>query len=191
MLSQLDNLKAIVLDFDCTITREHTGGRAGSPEMVSLEYIKNNTKNGFQEFVRQVVLKDIAIYIATYGDDSFATAPEELAGHALIQRYMECLFGTEQTIFQAPERDAEGQITRYHNVIAKFSGDRKAFHWDIILRQLKGEVGVHEVLFLDDGIGNIEYAQELGCQCIVTGTAEYAASISADERIFDLLKLKL
>lgn len=187
----LDNVKAIVLDFDCTITREHTGGRAYSPEMVADEYIKNNTKNGFVGFVRGAIRKNLKLYIATYGDDCFAESESDVAGHALIARYMECLFGSGQTVFRGPERDDEGTITKYHNIIAKLSGDRKAFHWELILGQLAGDVHADEILFLDDEMSNIEYAQGLGCQCIVRGSAEYAASISADDRVFELLKTKI
>jgi hypothetical protein len=189
MLTKLDSVKAVVLDFDCTITREHTGGRAESADVLTSDYIKNNIKNGFVSFVRGALRKNLRLYIATYGDDSFAEREEDVAGHALVDRYMRCLFGEGQTIFRGPERDEQGAITKYHNTIAKLSGDRKAFHWEIIMNQLKGEVPAHEILFLDDQMSNLEYARELGCQCIVQGSAEYAASISADERVFDLLNI--
>ena len=83
------NIRSVVLDFDCTITLEHTGGRADSPEQVSVDYIKKNTKNRFVEFVRAAQAQGVPLWIATYGDDSFAESEEDVAGHALVKRYME------------------------------------------------------------------------------------------------------
>ena len=191
MLSELNNIKAVVLDFDCTITREHTGGRAAGPSFLEEEYIKNNTKNGFEEFVHGAIRRQWHIYIATYGDDSFAWNDEEVAGHALIERYMQYHFGGDQSVFRSPERDGEGTITKYHNVIAKFSGDRKAYHWSLIFEQLKNQVQAHEILFLDDDEGNIGYAQEVGCQTVVQGSKEHAALICANESVFELLNINL
>lgn len=177
----------MVLDFDCTVTLEHTGGRAESPEQISDEYIKNNTKNGFVGFVEEAQKQGVELWIATYGDDGFALNQNDVVGHDLVKRYMDVLFGPEQTIFKGPVRNAQNEIVRYQNVIAKLSGDRKAFHWNIVREQMGESFKPHEVLFLDDSASNLDYARELGCELLVSGSSDKAALVCASEEVFCLL----
>jgi len=187
MIVDFSKIKAVILDFDCTVTREHTGGCAQSVDKLTDEYIQDNTKDLFVEFVVKAQACGIRLYIATYGDDSFAQNDEDVAGHALVMRYMDHLFGAGQTFFKGPQRNAGGDITRYHNVIARCSGDRKAFHLDIVLNDLGAHALAHEVLFVDDSTSNLDYAYEQGCQLMVPRAPDTSALVSADERVFSLL----
>ena len=181
------NIRAVVLDFDCTITMEHTGGRAESPDQISEKYIRDNIKNVFVDFVKEAQRQGIALWIATYGDDGFALSRDDVVGHDLVKRYMDVLFGPEQIIFRAPVRNAQDEIVRYQNVIAKLSGDRKAFHWNIIREQMGESFKPHEVLFLDDSAPNLDYARELGCELLVSGSSDKAALVCASGEVFSLL----
>ena len=187
MFVSLSKIRVVVMDFDCTITHEHTGGRADRPEELLAEYIKNNTKNGFVSFVHAALKRGVGLWIATYGDDEFALNSDDVAGHELVSRYMEVLFGSEQDLFREPERDALWNIQKYHNVIAKCSGDRKAFHWNIIREQMDSDFKPEEILFLDDSASNLDYARELGCQLLATGSSDKAALVCASEQLFTLL----
>lgn len=191
MIVDFSKIKAVILDFDCTITREHTGGCAQGADKLTIEYIKNNTKDLFVEFVMKAHACGVRLYIATYGDDSFAENDEDVAGHALVMRYMDNLFGPRQTFFKGPQRNSDGDITRYHNVIARCSGDRKAFHLDIVLNDLGAHALAHEILFVDDSTSNLDYAYEQGCQLMVPRAPDTSASVSADERVFSLLMDRL
>ena len=187
MLVDWEKIRAVVLDFDCTITLEHTGGRADSAEELLPCYIKNNIKNGFIEFVQASLRQGIGLWIATYGDDAFAQNSDDVAGHELVKQYMKVLFGPEQKLFREPERDEERNITMYHNVIARCSGDRKAFHWDIIRTQMGMNFHPDEILFLDDSQSNLDYASELGCQLMVPGSSDKSAMVCASKELFTLL----
>ncbi len=187
MLVDWEKVRAVVLDFDCTITTEHTGGRADSEEEVSYEYIVNNTKNRFCEFVQESLRQGVGLWIATYGDDEFALAPDDVAGHDLVKRYMDVLFGAEQKLFRDPDRDEQWSIKRYHNIIAKCSGDRKAFHWELIRAQMGPNFRPEEILFLDDSESNLDYAAGIGCQLLVPGASDKSALVCASEELFRLL----
>ena len=187
MLVDWGKMREVVLDFDCTITLEHTGGRADSAEELLCEYIKNNTKSVFVEFVQESMRQGIELWIATYGDDGFAQNSDDVAGHELVKRYMNVLFGPDQRLFREPKRDEQRNITAYHNVIARCSGDRKAFHWDIIRMQMGTNFHPDEILFLDDSQSNLDYAAELGCQLMVPGSSDTSARVCASKELFTLL----
>ena len=187
MIVEWEKIRGVVLDFDCTITIDHTGGRADSPDELQDEYIKNNTKNGFVEFVHASKKQGIGLWIATYGDDEFALSPTDVAGHELVGRYMDVLFGADQSVFRQPLRDELEEISRHQNVIAKYSGDRKAFHWNIIQTQMGAGFKPEEILFLDDSQANLDYAKELGCELMVSGASDKAALVCASDRLFELL----
>ena len=181
------NIRCVVMDFDCTITVEHTGGRASSVEQVSCEYIQNNTKSGFVEFVKAAQTQGVPLWIATYGDDAFAESKDDVAGHALVKRYMDVLLGADQSLFLEPTRNDAGKILAHHRVIARLSGDRKAFHWNVIRRQVGEDFDPSTILFLDDSEANLGFARDLGCELLVPGSSDKSALVCASELLFELL----
>ena len=187
MFVSMKNIRVVVMDFDCTITREHTGGCAESPNERTVDYIRNNTKNGFVEFVRRATGEGIRLWIATYGDDGFARSNDHVAGHALVKRYMEVLLGSEQTLFLEPDRDAEGTIVKHHRLIARCSGDRKAYHWSLIREQLGEDFVPGQILFLDDQELNLTFARDFGCELMVPGSSDKSAMVCGHERLFEVL----
>jgi len=181
--------KIYVFDFDCTITFEHTGGCAKTRYEVSSGFILNNIKAGFAETIRHLTQRGIPVYIATYGDDSLACGLEgATAGHALISRYMEVIFGATQTYFVGPQRNPAGEIISYVNIIAKGSEDDKKFHMEIIAERERLNVGcardMGRIIFIDDDEKNVAYFASKGCVTLDPNSAEESAGVAKSERLF-------
>jgi hypothetical protein len=125
-----------IIDFDRTITIMHTGAVAYGSEL-DATFILKNVKKGFADFVRRVNNSGHIIYIASYSDDANAglVEGEALSGHDLIKYYMDLIFGPDQTIFTAPQKNSAGENVSLGNIIASNSQDYKQYHLGMILEQ--------------------------------------------------------
>ena len=171
--------KIYVFDFDRTITHIHTGGCAVTPEEVGEEYIRSNIKDGFVELVEYLVQRGDRIYIATYGDDRFSRGIKgATAGHALIKRYMDVIFGADQRyFFFASPKDPQG------NIIARCTNDGKYYHLELILAQEALDGGdpdiMRGILLIDDDPYNVHYFASRGCMTLVPDSPYDSAHLAA------------
>lgn len=171
-----------VFDFDQTITRIHTGGCAETEAEIGEEYIRSNLKDGFVELVEYLVQSGNRTYIATYGDDSFGHGIKEAtAGHALVKRYMDVAFGTDQQYFYYAQEPTG-------NIIARYSLDGKRHH----LKQILAREGINgnnsdvmrDLLLIDDDADNIHYFAHRGCSILVADSPRESAARATEADIF-------
>lgn len=178
-----------LIDFDRTITILHTGAIAYGNELTT-DYIQRNIKKGFADFVRQVIDRGHAVYIASYSDDANADIVEEeaLSGHDLIKFYMDLAFGPEQTIFTLPEKNEAGEIISAGNIIANNSQDYKQYHLDIVLQQEGLDPGNPEdmkrIYLLEDDEDVVRFLMEKGCTTIVPYSASRSADTASTKTLF-------
>jgi len=184
----------IILDFDQTITLQHTGGCA-SADQLTPEYIHQNTKAEFIPFIQFANERAIKLYIATFSDDQFATEPDQIAGHDLVKHYMDTMLGVNQTIFELPIRDTRKQIIEYRSIIARMSQDFKDFHLTIIAEQeklnLSDKTSLQHILFIDDEKKTLDHIKGAGCAMLANKTrtaAEMAASPDLFTHLLNWLK---
>lgn len=182
----------LVLDFDCTITREHTGGCAAAEAEIDPAYIRGNVKPGFVEFVRTLEARGIPAYIATYGDDRFADGdPGAVAGYELIRRYLDVILGPDRGMFRIPERDSFGDPMGDGDVIARYSEDAKRYHLEWIV----GREGVDparpaemgRILLVDDDAENLRHFRDRGCSILIPASAARSAALAAHDDLFRIL----
>jgi phosphoserine phosphatase len=164
-----------VFDFDQTITHIHTSGCAVTREEVGEEYIRSNIKDGFVELVEYLTQRDARIYIATYGDDSFGRGIQgATAGHALVQRYMDVVFGADQQYFSTEPAG---------NIIARCTNDGKHYHLERILEreELDGRNpdAMRCILLVDDDPYNVHYFANRGCATLVPDSPYESARMAA------------
>ena len=181
--------KIYVFDFDCTITKYHTGGCAITKEEISPEYIRNNVKNGFAAVVEHLVREGSGIYIASYGDDSFAGEHKgSVAGHDLIRCYMESILGNDQTYFRFPTRDGDGVIVEYRNVTAKCTQDCKEHHLEIIAKTEDLDTGNPEslksVVIIDDNEETVRHWHNKGCTILDASSCYKSALLAQSDGLF-------
>ncbi len=176
----------IILDFDQTITLQHTSGCA-SPDQLTADYVQQNTKAEFIPFVQFANERAIKLYIATFSDDQFATEPDQIAGHDLVKHYMDTMLGVNQTVFELPIRDPRNQIIQYRSIVAKMSQDFKDFHLTIIAEQeklnLSDKATLPHILFIDDEKKTLDHIREAGC-AILTNKTRTAADMAASSDLF-------
>lgn len=186
----------VVLDFDCTITRTHTGGCALAPNQTVDEFVRGNVKPGFADFVRTAAAAEVPVYIATYGDDRFGEEdPELLAGHGLVRRYLDVVLGPDQPWFTFPKLDFFGEPEVPGNVIARFSNDAKQYHLD----QVTAREGIdperpsemRRILLVDDDPANLRHFRERGCSILRPQSAEDSAALAEADNLFFRLKRAL
>ncbi len=180
----------IILDFDQTITLQHTGGCA-SADQLTPDYIHQNTKAEFIPFVQFANERAIKLYIATFSDDQFATEPDQIAGHDLVKHYMDIMLGENQTVFELPIRDSRHQIIKYRNIIARMSQDFKDFHLTIIAEQeklsLSDKTNLQHILFVDDEKKTLDHIKGAGCAMLAKKTRTAAKMATSPELFVHLL----
>jgi len=178
-----------IIDFDRTITILHTGAIAYGNELAD-DYIRRNTKKGFEEFVRQVLGRGHKVYIASYSDDANADIVEEeaLSGHDLIKHYMDLAFGADQAIFTLPEKNDTGETVSPGNIIANNSKDFKQYHLDFILEQegldRENPDDMKRIYILEDDEDVVRSFMEKGCTTIVPFSASRSADTAATKTLF-------
>ena len=178
-----------VLDFDRTITVQHTGGIAYGPEL-SGAFVRKNVKKGFADFVRRVVGHGHAVYIASYSADANVDMVEEeaLSGHDLIKFYMDEVFGPEQTIFRTPQTGDAGRTAATGNIIAENSQDYKRHHLEIILKQegldRENPADMKRIHLLEDDENIVRFFMDRGCTVIVPFSASRSADTAATRTLF-------
>jgi len=178
-----------VLDFDRTITILHTGALAYGNEL-SPSFIQKNVKKGFTDFVRTVISRGHAVYIASYNDDANVdlVEGEALSGHNLIKHYMDLIFGPDQTIFTPPRKIEEEDLDSAGNIIASNSQDLKQYHLEIIMRQEgldeKNPDDMKRIYLLEDDEDVVRFFMEKGCTTIVPYSASRSADTAATNTLF-------
>ena len=86
-------LQAVVLDFDCTITREHTGGAQSSSELAPQLILSNvYDPQHFRDFVGTALQLGVELYVATFADRWSG----EVGGSDLVLRYMDTVLGKDR-----------------------------------------------------------------------------------------------
>lgn len=183
---------AYIFDFDCTITRRHTGGLAVSRAELSPEAIFSNVKKGFREAVESFIRLGSSVYIASFADDFYSRGnPEYVAGSALIKCYMDEIFGPNQSYFRLPERNEYGDVIKYHNIIAKDSRDFKEYHLRTIAAYENIEFGNPEemgrLVLIDDEPANVSYAFKKGCSLLIPTAYKESAKLARQENLFDFM----
>jgi len=178
-----------IFDFDRTITILHTGGLAYGNEL-TVEAIRKNVKIGFTDFVRKVISRGHAVYIASYSDDRNVEAvdAEALSGHDLIKYYMDVVFGPDQTIFTIPGKDEKGEIVSGGNIIANNTQDFKQYHLARILDQegldRENPLDMKRIYLLEDDEDVVRFFMEEGCTIIVPFSASRSADTAAMKTLF-------
>jgi hypothetical protein len=132
-------LQAVVLDFDCTITREHTGGGVSSSELQP-EHILSNVYNlqHFREFVATAQQLGLQLCVATFADRWSG----DVGGEELVLRYMDILLGKERGCLRG-----RGDIAAWY----KEGLHHKQRHLQFLREQYKWDPGY--VLVIDDDQG--------------------------------------
>jgi hypothetical protein len=178
-----------ILDFDCTITILHTGALAYGNELRP-SFIQKNVKKGFADFVRKVISRGHAVYIASYNDDANVdlVEGEALSGHDLIKYYMDLVFGQDQTIFIPLRKNEIGNGGPAGNIIASNSQDLKQYHLDTILQQEgldeKNPDDMKRIYLLEDDEDVVRFFMEKGCTTIVPYSASRSADTAATNTLF-------
>ena len=178
-----------IIDFDRTITILHTGGLAYGSELTP-DAIRKNVKKGFTDFVRKVINRGHAVYIASYSDDknTDVVEAEAMSGHDLIKYYMDVVFGPDQTIFTIPGRDERGEIVPGGNIIANNTQDSKQYHLSRIL-DLEGldqenPDDMKRIYLLEDDEDVVRFFMEKGCTTIVPFSASRSADTAVTKTLF-------
>ena len=178
-----------IIDFDRTITIMHTGAVAYGSEL-DATFILKNVKKGFADFVRRVNNSGHVIYIASYSDDANAglVDGEALSGHDLIKYYMDLIFGPDQIIFTAPQKNSEGETVSPGNIIASNSKDYKQYHLGMILEQeglnQDSPDDMKRIHLIEDDEDVVRFFMEKGCTIIVPFSASRSADTAATKTLF-------
>ena len=178
-----------IIDFDRTITILHTGGLAYGNELTPDSILKN-VKKGFASFVRKVISRGHAVYIASYSDDTNADVveAEALSGHDLIKYYMDVVFGPDQILFSIPRKNERGEIVSAGNIIANNTQDYKQYHLARILDRegldQKNPDDMKKVYLLEDDEDVVRFFMEKGCTTIVPFSASRSADTAATKTLF-------
>ena len=178
-----------VLDFDRTITVQHTGAIAYGNELTA-SFVQKNVKKGFADFVRKVISNGHGVYIASYSDDANVDLVEEeaVSGHDLIKFYMDQVFGQEQNIFTTPQKNGAGEIVSAGNIIANNTQDLKQYHLDIIVQHESLNQGNPEdmkrIYLLEDDEDVVRFYMDKGCTIIVPFSPSRSADTAATKTLF-------
>lgn len=160
--------RCVIFDFDLTITLQHTGGHQ-HPVQLDSDGIRSNVANVDTFIDTCYALHQAGVYlgIATFGDASFAL-PGEIAGPALIETYMEELFGdvahrpfftpdAVQAYYPMDDAETEGKNTHIRKLLAAMSDGR------IGSRPIP-PLAPSDVLLVDDDADNVRLAIGAGYQ---------------------------
>ena len=181
--------RVYIIDFDRTITILHTGGLAYGNELTPDSILKN-VKKGFAPFVRNVISRGHAVYIASYSDDTNADVVdvEALSGHDLIKYYMDVVFGPDQILFTIPGKNERGEIVSAGNIIANNTQDYKQYHLERILNRegmdKNNPDDMKRIYLLEDDEDVVRYFMEKGCTTIVPFSASRSADTAATKTLF-------
>lgn len=184
-----DQRRIYVIDFDRTITILHTGALAYGNEL-SPSFIKKNVKRGFAEFIRTVMNRGHAVYIASYSDDTNVdlVEGEALSGHDLIKHYMDLVFGQDQIIFTTSPNNDEDHAGLAGNIIATNSQDLKQYHLGIIMQQEgldeNNPADMKRIYLLEDDEEVVRFFMEKGCTILVPYSASRSADTAATNTLF-------
>jgi len=181
--------RVYVLDFDRTITIQHTGAIAYGYELTPA-FIQKNVKKGFADFIHRVMGRGHGVYIASYSDDANAGLVEDeaVSGHELIKFYMDQVFGQEQTIFTTARKNGAGEIISTGNIIANNTQDYKQYHLDFIVQQeglnQENAEDMKRIYLLEDDEDVVRYYMDKGCTIIVPFSASRSADTAATKTLF-------
>ena len=83
-------IRAVVFDFDCTITLKHSGGRVRKEKMPA--FLQGNVSPCFQKLLPALLARQFLVGVATFAD-SFRAPATHLAGEALVREHLLRFFG--------------------------------------------------------------------------------------------------
>mmetsp|Transcript_49170 Transcript_49170/g.72097 ORF Transcript_49170/g.72097 Transcript_49170/m.72097 type:complete len:201 (+) Transcript_49170:261-863(+) len=93
VVQNLENrgVKAVVFDFDCTITLKHSGGRVRNEKMAS--FLEGNVSPCFLKLLPALLARSFIVGVATFAD-SYRAPATHCAGEALVRAHFQHFFGT-------------------------------------------------------------------------------------------------
>ena len=101
---------------------------------------------------------------------------------------MDLVFGQDQTIFTAPQKNRGGGFISVGNIIASNSQDYKQYHLDLILGQesldRENPVDMKRIYLLEDDEDVVRFFMEKGCTSIVPFSASRSADTAATKTLF-------
>ena len=84
-----DNVKAVVFDFDCTISQKHSGGRVRRDKFES--FLKGNISPCFQYILPRLLEDGYLVGVATFAD-SFMAPTTHISGEDLVRAFFRHYF---------------------------------------------------------------------------------------------------
>ena len=90
------DLDLIVLDFDLTITKRHTGGHQPKSQLTKDAILQNvYNVDHFRQFVKKAADLEIDLAIASFASQHW----KDVGGQTLILRYMDVVLGKDRKVF--------------------------------------------------------------------------------------------
>lgn len=106
-----EHVDLVVLDFDLTITKRHTGGHQRKSQLTP-EYIVDNVYNvdHFVKFMDTVRELDIEVAIATFASPHW----RDVGGQKLVTKYMDVILGKHRKVLTGAG-DIQAWMPQYRN----------------------------------------------------------------------------
>eukprot|EP00802_Teleaulax_amphioxeia_P018389 Tamp_18581.p1 GENE.Tamp_18581~~Tamp_18581.p1 ORF type:complete len:200 (+),score=16.70 Tamp_18581:432-1031(+) len=83
-------IRAVVFDFDCTITLKHSGGRVRREKMGS--FLEGNVSPCFHKLLPALLQRSFLVGVATFAD-SYRAPATHVAGEMLVRQHFTTFFG--------------------------------------------------------------------------------------------------
>mmetsp|Transcript_24682 Transcript_24682/g.55823 ORF Transcript_24682/g.55823 Transcript_24682/m.55823 type:complete len:192 (-) Transcript_24682:100-675(-) len=158
-------VKAVVFDFDCTITLKHSGGRVHNDKVDG--FLENNISPCFKELLPVLLANSFGVGVATFSDD-FKVPSTYLAGEHLVRKHFEHFFGnrfTEQIPIIAAFPDVYQTEGNYKAIgLDRPMPQNKEYH--LALLCARWNLRPHEVVLIDDDYSNVDAAMRHGYHAI-------------------------
>mmetsp|Transcript_37540 Transcript_37540/g.77029 ORF Transcript_37540/g.77029 Transcript_37540/m.77029 type:complete len:198 (+) Transcript_37540:359-952(+) len=162
-ISQLESkgIKAVVFDFDCTITIKHSGGRVRDEKMPA--YLEHNISPVFHQLLPSLLSRSFAVGVATFAD-AYRAPAHYVAGEDLVRKHFEHYFGNPYTnevmvVAAYPENYQEEVHWRARGLSGPMPNS-KEFHLQTLMR--KFETDAKQTALVDDDRNNIQSAKSDG-----------------------------
>ncbi len=87
-----ENIRAVVFDFDCTISLNHSGGRVRKEKME--QFLEDNISPCFRDILPRLLADGFLVGVATFAD-SYMAPPTHIAGEDLVRTFFRHFFSDD------------------------------------------------------------------------------------------------
>jgi len=154
-------VKAVVFDFDCTITIKHSGGRVRKDRLEA--YLQDNVSPTFQSLLPALLSSPLKVGVATFAD-GFKAPITHVAGEALVRTHFQHYFGNryqeEIPIVAAYPENYQTEANWCQIGLAGPMPTGKQYHLELLAKRWGLER--REIALVDDDAANIEAANKEG-----------------------------